>query len=144
MGGCDNFILLCILICNAIAQSHAGCPNPLCLHAVHDTLQKYHGYIEKRHVFFRHIQHFCKLRKLFVTEKPCIIFHCLPIRETVAFLLSSDKCRNIIIHNNNVFNLPVLQIQLFIDTHLGFHHFFDQHIILTDACIKMLESFLKP
>ena len=57
--------------------------------------------------------------------------------------LFSQHNRDIVIHNNNIFDFPLPQIQLFVYLKLGIHQFFYKIIILIQTCIQMIQSLLE-
>ena len=102
--------------------------------------------MEHWHILFRNIPFLCQLSctlrmigffKLFKQLSACIACH---------FMLQAffaEQHGNIIIYDDDIPDLPVLQVQLLIGQHLGIYKLCDQVIRLLHPCIHMAESFLQ-
>ena len=128
----DQPVTLCILVNHTVTQRHTGRPQQLCIHAFDHPFHQHNTVKQQKYLFFTDPQLFGDLCFVFALQLTCKSNAVLSCHIAAACTHSRilHHRRKIIIHNNNVIDLPVFKVHFFQNLQLIVHDLFDQLFIL--------------
>ena len=144
----EHFVLLRILIGDTVAECYARCPDQFRAHEFCNSSGQNGTDVHQRHFLLRNIHPLRQLRSAFGTKGFHQLGKCLAIHYGIDFSplvsLAHRPGRQVIVHDDDIFDLAVLEIQLLVIIQLCRSQFVHQTLHLSAARVQMIQQFLQP